>query len=168
MRRHVELLITDEREATDKRIWTEREAHAMTPDRIDESPNRNEGEDWHCPDCQSWGPFTMTMITRVRLHDEGTPFLDDKGSTDYDNTAFAMCTDCQRQAPVSSFRCEGALIDDPERHARARWTRQGVNRATQDQIVADLTAKAEPGAWVGPFQIPDESPIVVGTERTPA
>lgn len=138
----------------------------MTPDRIDELPNRNEGEDRHCPDCQSWGPFTVDVITRVMLRDEGTPFLDDEGDTD-DDTAFAMCEVCQRQAPVSSFRFEGALMDDPERHVRASWTQQGVDHATPDQIVADLTAKAHPGAWIGPFQIPDESPTV-GTERTPA
>lgn len=149
---------------TNQQTRTEREDNAMTPNRIDASANRNGSEDWHCPDCQSWGPFTVDVITRVRLRDEGTPFLDDKGSTDYDNTAFAMCTDCQRQAPVSSFRCEGAIMDDSERHARALWTRQGVDHATQDQIVADITAKAQPGAWVGPFQIPDESPTV-GTER---
>ena len=139
----------------------------MTPNRIDESANSDGREGWHCPDCQSWGPFTVDVITRVILHDEGTPFLDDEGDVDYDDTAFAMCEVCQRQAPVSSFRFEGALMDDPERQARARWTRQGVDHATQDQIVADLTAKAHPGAWIGPFQIPDESPTV-GTERTPA
>ncbi len=80
----------------------------MTPDRIDESPNRNEGEDWHCPDCQSWGPFTVDVTTRVMLRDEGTPFLDDESGTTYDHTAFARCPDCERQAPVSSFRQAGA------------------------------------------------------------
>ncbi|THJ15528.1 MAG: hypothetical protein CAF42_014905 [Nitrospira sp. CG24B] len=80
----------------------------MTPDRIDESPNTNEGESWHCPDCQSWGPFTVDLITRVMLRDEGPHVLDDDGPTDYDNTAFARCPDCERQAPVASFRHEGA------------------------------------------------------------
>ncbi len=139
----------------------------MTPNRIDASPNTNEGENWHCPDCQSWGPFTVDVIPHVMLRDEGTHVLDDDGGRDYDATAFAMCPDCQRQAPVSSFRHAGGMMDDLEGLARARWTRQGVNRATQDQIVADLTAKARPGVWVGPFQIPDESQTV-GTERTPA
>ena len=137
----------------------------MTLDRIDESANTNGGEGWHCPDCQSWGPFTVDLITRVMLREDGTPFLDEEGDTD-DYTAFAMCEVCQRQAPVSSFRFEGALMDDPERHVRAGWTQQGVDHATPDQIVADLTAKAQAGAWVGPFQIPDERPTV-GTERTP-
>jgi hypothetical protein len=138
----------------------------MTPDRIDESPNTKKGETWHCPDCQSWGPFTMTMITRARLRDEGTTFVDDEGDAAAD-TAFAMCEVCQRQAPVASFRCEPAMMNDVAGLARARGTRQGVDHATPDQIVADLTAKAEPGAWVGPFQIPDESPTG-GTGRTPA
>ncbi len=146
---------------------TEREDNAMTPSRIDESVNTNEGESWHCPDCQSWGPFTVTMLTRVRLRDERELFLDDEGGTDDDNTAFARCPDCERQAPVSSFRFEGALMDDPERHVRARGTQQGVDHATPDQIVADFTATPQRGAWVGPFQIPDESPIV-GTERKPS
>ncbi|MGQ0555573.1 MAG: hypothetical protein ACT4PN_06485 [Nitrospiraceae bacterium] len=56
-------------------------------------------------------------------------------------------------------------MDEVERQARAYWTQQGVDPALQDRLMADLTAKAQPGAWVGPFQIPDESPIV-GTERT--
>ena len=139
----------------------------MTPNRIDESANRNGSEGWHCPDCQSWGPFTVDLITRVMLRDEGTHVLDDDGDTDYDDSAFAMCEVCQRQAPVAAFRCEPVMMDDAERQARARWTRQGVDHTTQDKIVADLTAKAQPGAWVGPFQIPDESPTV-GTERTPS
>ncbi len=137
----------------------------MTPNKIDESANRNGSEGWHCPDCQSWGPFTVDLITRVMLRDEGTHVLEDDGDTDYDDSAFAMCEVCQRQAPVAAFRCEPVMMDDAERQARARWTRQGVDHTTQDKIVADLTAKAQPGAWVGPFQIPDESPTV-GTERT--
>ena len=139
----------------------------MTPNRIDASANRNGSEGWHCPDCQSWGPFTVDLITRVMLRDEGTHVLEDDGDTDYDDRAFAMCPDCQRQAPVACFRCEGAIMDDSEQHARALWTRQGVDHATQDQIVADITAKAQPGTWVGPFQIPYESPTG-GTERTPS
>ena len=136
----------------------------MTADRIDESVNTNGSEGWHCPDCQSWGLFTVDLITRVRLRDEGARVLDDEGGTDYDNTAFARCPDCERQAPVATFRYAGVIMDDTERLARALWMRQGVDHATQDQIVADLTAKAQPGAWVGPFQISYESPIV-GTER---
>lgn len=139
----------------------------MTLDRIDESANTNGGENWQCPDCQSWGPFTVDVIPHVMLREDGTPFLDDERGADYDDSAFAMCEVCQRQAPVASFRHAGGMMDDLEGLARARWMRQGVNRATQDQIVADLIAKARPGAWVGPFQIPDESPTV-GTERKPA
>lgn len=134
--------------------------------RIDESPNSNESESWHCPDCQSWGPFTVNVTRRVMLREDGTLFLDDEGDTD-DYTAFAMCEVCQRQAPVASCRCEPAMRKDVAGLARAHRTRQGVDHATPDQIVADFTATPQRGAWVGPFQIPDES-LIVGTERTPA
>lgn len=50
-------------------------------------------------------------------------------------------------------------MDEAERQARAYWTQQGVDRAVQDRILADLTAKAHPGAWVGPFQIPYDCPV---------
>lgn len=80
----------------------------MTADRIDESANTNGGEGWHCPDCQSWGPFTVDLIGRVRLREEGPRAREDEGGTDYDNTAFATCPDCRRQAPVVHFRQEGA------------------------------------------------------------
>ena len=64
----------------------------MTLDRIDASPNRNEGEDWHCPDCQSWGPFTVDVTTRVILSEEGTPFLEDEGGGEYDDMVFSQRT----------------------------------------------------------------------------
>ena len=79
----------------------------MTPDRIDASPNMNSGEGWHCPDCQSWGPFTVDVTMRVMLRDDGTHVIEDDGGTD-DDRVFAMCQDCKRQAPVASFRYEGA------------------------------------------------------------
>ena len=88
----------------------------MTLDRIDESANTNGGEGWHCPDCQSWGPFTVDLITRVMLGDEGTHVFEDDGDTDYDDSAFAMCEVCQRQAPVAAFHHAGAIMDEAERH----------------------------------------------------
>ena len=75
----------------------------MTLDRIDVSPNTNDDENWHCPDCQSWGPFTVDASMRVMVSEEGTPFLEDDGGTDDDDRAFAMCQDCHRQAPVAFF-----------------------------------------------------------------
>ncbi len=71
----------------------------MFPDTLDELPNGVEG--WQCPDCQSWGPFTVDVTRRVMLSEDGMPFLEDDGATDYDDQACAMCPDCQRQAPVT-------------------------------------------------------------------
>jgi hypothetical protein len=50
-------------------------------------------------------------------------------------------------------------MDEAERQACEYWTKQGVDPALQDWILADLTAKAQPGAWVGPFQIPYDCPV---------
>lgn len=43
--------------------------------------------------------------------------------------------------------------NDPEKELRALWTAKGVPEQKQDEMIADTTAKAQPGAWVGPFQI---------------
>lgn len=47
--------------------------------------------------------------------------------------------------------------DSSTRRLRAVWDIQGVPRSLQDEILADITAKAQPGAHVGPFVIPDRS-----------
>ncbi len=43
---------------------------------------------------------------------------------------------------------------DPESRLREMWTAKGVSQERQDEIIADITAKAQPGAYVGPFRIP--------------
>lgn len=44
--------------------------------------------------------------------------------------------------------------DDPDATLRALWTEMGVSQERQDQLIAEITAKAQPGAMVGPFRIP--------------
>lgn len=44
--------------------------------------------------------------------------------------------------------------DDPEARLREMWTAKGVPQERQDEIIRDTTAKAQPGAYVGPFRIP--------------
>ena len=51
-----------------------------------------------------------------------------------------------------------APYDAAETTARKLWTEQGVPQAKQDEIIADIAAKAKPGAMVGPFQIPSDPP----------
>ena len=46
----------------------------------------------------------------------------------------------------------------PETRLRALWTAQGVPDDKQDLLVAGITAKAQPGAKVGPFTIPGAKP----------
>jgi hypothetical protein len=46
------------------------------------------------------------------------------------------------------------LPADPEAELRALWTAQGVTQERQEEVLAEITAKAQPGAQVGPFKIP--------------
>lgn len=59
-----------------------------------------------------------------------------------------------------------AQTDDPETILRALWTEQGVPQERQDEVIAQITAKAQVGAWVGPFQI--QEPRKFRSELTPA
>jgi hypothetical protein len=46
--------------------------------------------------------------------------------------------------------------EDPEKELRKSWTAQGISQERQDEIIAQITAAAQPGAMVGPFRIPTE------------
>ena len=46
-----------------------------------------------------------------------------------------------------------ATAEQLEAELRAVWTAWGVSRERQEAILADLTAKAQPGARIGPFII---------------
>ena len=47
-----------------------------------------------------------------------------------------------------------AMTDDPDAPLRALWSEMGVPQERQDQLIAEITAKAQPGAMVGPFRTP--------------
>jgi hypothetical protein len=54
--------------------------------------------------------------------------------------------------------------DDPEKHLRDLLNTKGVSKEKQDEIIAEATAKAQPGAWVGPFQIPPVEQTEAGAQ----
>ena len=47
------------------------------------------------------------------------------------------------------------IPDDAECALQAYWDRIGLDHATRVRLLADLNQKCAPGAWVGPFQIPE-------------
>ena len=57
-------------------------------------------------------------------------------------------------------------MDIAEANLRAYWDSQGVPKDRQDQTIAAITEKAQPGAKVGPYTIgqPTEKPIPVRIE----
>lgn len=45
-------------------------------------------------------------------------------------------------------------LAEPEAELRELWTATGVSPERQERLIADIAAKAQPGAKVGPFTIP--------------
>jgi len=45
---------------------------------------------------------------------------------------------------------------DPEVELRELWTRKGIPKSVQDELIAEVERKAAPGAKVGPWTIPGE------------
>ena len=66
------------------------------------NPNTNCLEGWQCPDCKSYGDFRVYVSQLVILSDDGTDYADGS-DTDYDNSSFAQCIQCGKQATVGYF-----------------------------------------------------------------
>lgn len=69
----------------------------------------------------------------------------------------AQCDNTEPWMVFNISRTENIIYakEDPETSLRDKWTREGVPRERQDAIIKDIEEKAKPGAWVGPFQIPE-------------
>jgi hypothetical protein len=53
------------------------------------------------------------------------------------------------------------MSDQIEKHLRRKWTKDGVSKKKQDEIIADITAKAQLGAHIGPFIIGMDEPAKI-------
>lgn len=53
-----------------------------------------------------------------------------------------------------------------EKELRKAWTEQDVPKARQDAMIRSTVAKAQPGAMVGPFQIPHDHGATIGCGPT--
>jgi len=42
-----------------------------------------------------------------------------------------------------------------ESDLREMWSKRGIPKERQDELLKDVEEKAKPGAWIGPFQIPE-------------
>lgn len=45
-------------------------------------------------------------------------------------------------------------MTEAERNLRALWTRKGISTERQEALLAEIAAKAAPGAKIGPFTLP--------------
>lgn len=58
---------------------------------------------------------------------------------------------------LAEIKAGRARADDENKHEaelRAIWNYKGIPQEKQNELIADITAKAQPGAAVGPFTIP--------------
>ena len=66
------------------------------------NPNVNHLEGRRCPNCGSYGPFEVVVLTRVLLYDNGCGDAED-GSNEYDDDSPAMCYACEHEARFGDF-----------------------------------------------------------------
>ena len=95
----------------------------------------------------------------------GSPFIPDVRSgipyVDKINMGNITLRDIEKQFVQKVFFdlvSSGAIApegnEDPETALRLLWTKNGVSKKRQDDLIAEAAAKAQPGALVGPFRIP--------------
>jgi hypothetical protein len=56
-----------------------------------------------------------------------------------------------RQTPEGKTSSASPCSEDSEQKLRALWNSQGVLKEEQDQLIAEVAEKAQPGAQIGPF-----------------
>ena len=68
------------------------------------NPNENCLEGMQCPnpDCGSYGPFVITVVTDALHHDDGIE--DYPGDTEWDNDSVCKCKVCEFISTVQAFR----------------------------------------------------------------
>lgn len=136
----------------------------------------------YCPDCTAWLKANGYVFSTYRMdyvkaedlpRDLAAQAEFDKVHADYTccgvphSTQYDTCTKCRKPLPLSSrdiARPPETDGDKAERDLRAFYDAQGVPKEKQDEVIADATAKAQPGAMVGPFQIPPVEQTAAGAQ----
>lgn len=67
-----------------------------------------------------------------------------------DETGFFLAAELTARKPDSE------PAPEPETKLREHWTAQGISPARQEELIAEIAAKAQPGTKVGPFTIPGD------------
>jgi hypothetical protein len=68
--------------------------------------NNNVLEGIRCPECQSEGPFSITVTTTITVRDDG---VDNDGDNEWTDESPIMCHECGHQGRVKGFSFEGDL-----------------------------------------------------------
>lgn len=66
------------------------------------NPNVNCLEGKRCPQCKSYGPFELSISTRVLLYDSGIREVGGD-AVEYGEDAYTVCCSCQRRGQFADF-----------------------------------------------------------------
>ena len=93
----------------------------------------------------------------------------EKGAVAWYRKPELFCENCKPAAvPVAeSAPAVDRTAEEVESELKALWTANGVPEERQAELLADVAAKASPGAQVGPFVIPSD-PLVFSAEEIEA
>lgn len=68
----------------------------------DDNPNENCLVDMQCPNCGAFAPFTIEVVTTVKVYDSGTDAPE--GDMAWDDSASCSCISCGHAATVAEFK----------------------------------------------------------------
>lgn len=112
---------------------------------------------------ESWNPETAKLtMTREQFVDAAVSHLKAKHEANGERAFTGFMGDSEanfrQYAGTTWDEANDKRKAESEAEIRALWTEQGVSKERQDELIAQIAAKAKPGAMVGPFQIPEEAP----------
>lgn len=126
------------------------------------------GKKWLGEDTQQYRPKKRREEPEWYCEHNGHKFVDGTctncGDPEIDEVALVECDYCRvifehtgrKQCPIHeelppALMSNNPDATDPEESLRELWNAQGVPQTRQDEIIADIVAKAQPGAMIGPF-----------------
>lgn len=109
----------------------------------------------------SWNPESAKAnMTREQFVDAAVAQIkakrEAKGESAFTGFMGDTENDFRRDAGIAWDEANEKRKSDSEAAIRALWDEQGVPKERQDELIAQIQAKAKPGAYVGPFKIPEE------------
>lgn len=89
----------------------------------------------------------------MELTDKVLNLIDNQAEDKMSRGDLQGCVEAIIMQAINYTEPEIEQADKVEKKLRDKWTADGVPKEKQDAIIADVTAKAQPGTHIGPFII---------------